>query len=420
MLLLSTTGSLVRVITGSAGTIEVAASWVDVPTPFTPSSNSTPSGDVPTSISTATTTTVVAAPGASTIRNVKDLSIANDHATTSNLITVEQFDGTDAAVRWKGTLLAQEKVAFDETGRWTLYGSDGVAKSVGVLLELVLGAVGAAAVPAPDADTLKIFARKVAGRMTPKYIGPSGVDQVFQDKLSENGFSYYSPNNGTTVGLNIGLGWTTGGTVSHPTPSSTSPAIYSQQKRTRWANVVTTTNQVLGLRTATAEKRYWRGNAAGLGGFNFHARFAIGLWPAATVRLFVGLHDSNAGWVISDTLTGNGCGFWHDTTDAASVLSFVTRDGTTATKAAITLATNLAAGQTFDAYIWSAPNGSVIGYRLVELNTGTVLVDTTTSTTIPLTTAFLGQELAMSNGTANVTVTTTAFELSGHSCQSDN
>jgi hypothetical protein len=283
-----------------------------------------------------------------------------------------------------------------------------------------LPAVAVSAVSAAAADTLKVFARKVAGRMTLKYVGPSGVDQVVQDKISENGQVLYLPNNGTAVGLNLGLAWTSGGTVSHPTPSSTAPAIYNQQKRTRWANVVTTTNQVLGLRTATAEKRFWRGNAAGLGGFNFHARFAIGLWPAATVRLFVGLNDSNAGWVISDTLTGNGCGLWHDTTEAATVLNFVTRDGTTATKAAITLGSALAAGQCYDFWMWSAPNGSAIGYKLVDLATGVVRVDTTTTTTIPLATAFLGPELAMSNGTANITVTTVAFELAGHSVQSDN
>lgn len=288
-------------------------------------------------------------------------------------------------------------------------------------LAVRLPAVTVTAESAAPTDVLKVFARRVAGRMTPRYIGPSGVDQTFQDKISENGQVFYLPNNGTTVGLNLGLGWTSGGTVSHPTPSSTAPAIYNQQKRTRWANVVTTTNQILGLRTAAAEKRFWRGNAAGLGGFNFHARFAVGLWPAATVRLFVGLNDSTAGWVASNTLTGNGCGFWHDTTEAATVLTFVTRNGTTATKStAITLTTALAAGQVFDAWIWSAPNGSVIGYRLVDLANGNVLVDTTTSTTIPLSTAFLGPELAMSNGTANITVTTTAFELMSCSIQSDN
>lgn len=287
-------------------------------------------------------------------------------------------------------------------------------------LAMRLPAVGATALTAAPADTLKIFARKVAGRMTLKYIGASGVDQAVQDKISENRNGFYLPNNGTAVGLNLGIGWTSAGTVSHPTPSSTAPAIYNQQKRTRWANIVTTTNQLLGLRTATAEKSYWRGNAAGLGGFNFHARFGIGLWPAATVRLFVGLNDSNAGWVASDTLTGNGCGLWHDTTEAATVLNFVTRNGTTATKAAITLATALAAGQCFDFWMWSAPNGSEIWYRLVELNTGTLLVDTSTTTTIPLNTAFMGPELMMSNGTANITVTTVAMEVMAHSCQSDN
>lgn len=287
-------------------------------------------------------------------------------------------------------------------------------------LVAVLPAVGATAITAAATDTLKLFARKIAGRMALKYITPSGVDRAVQDKISEDGFSSYKPNNGTTVGLNDGLAWTTAGTVSHPTPSNTAPAIYSQIKRTRWANVVTTTNQILGLRTATAEKRYWRGNAAGLGGFDFHARFAIGLWPAATARLFVGINDSNAGWVISDTLTGNGCGLWHDTTELATVLNFVTRNGTTATKAAITLGSALAAGQVYDFWMWSAPNGSVIGYKLVDIATGNTLVDTTTSTTIPLNTAFMGQELAMSNGTVNITATTTAFDLMGHSCQSDN
>lgn len=281
-------------------------------------------------------------------------------------------------------------------------------------------AVGSAAIAAASTDTLKVFARKVSGRMTPKYVGPSGVDQFFQDKISTNRNAFYLPNGGTTVGLNLGINWTTGGTVSHPTPSTTAPAIYSQQKRTRWANVVTTTNQTLGIHTVTAEKSFWRGNAAGLGGFNFHCRFAIGLWPAATVRLFVGLSDQNTSPVASDTLAGNCCGLWHDTTEAASVLNFVTRNGTTATKAAITLAANLAAGQCFDFYMWAAPNGSAVFYRLDELNTGTTLVDTSTTTTIPTNTAFMGPTLQMSNGTANTTVTTTAMEVMAFSCQSDN
>ncbi len=416
MLLLNSVTSVIRVITGSAANITSSVSYADNNAgaiTLGPPNN-------PAAIASATTTTVVAAPGSGINRNIKELHFRNTHPSVSTSLEVQKFDGTVASLLWAGTLLAGEGVTLDDEGRWWYYGADGALKEASMLTYQQLAAVGAGAVSAAQTDTLKIFARKVAGRMTLKYIGPSGVDQVVQDKISENGWSAYIPNNGTTVGLNLGLAWTSGGTVSHPTPASAAPAIYNQQKRTRWANVVTTTNQILGLRTATAEKRYWRGNAAGLGGFNFHARFAIGLWPAATVRLFVGLNDSSTGWVAADALTGSGCGLWHDTTDAATVLSFVTRDGTTATKAAITLATALAAGQCFDFNMWSAPNGGVIGYRLVEFNTGTTLVDTTTSATIPLTTAFMGQELAMSNGTANTTVATSAFELSSHSCQSDN
>lgn len=420
MKLLTTTSSVVRVTCGVAGTVRVKVSYVDTPNPFTPSSNATQTGDIPSSITSTTPTTIIAAPAASTARAVKEIELINDEVSANQSLLVEEYDGTDAIPIWEGTLLAGESVKMDELGYWNIYGTDGIVKLVGVPQVLILRAANAGDVPAADADQIKVFARKRAGRMHLKYIGPSGIDQVVQDKISENGFEVYLPNNGTTVGLNLGIAWTTGGTVSHPTPSSTSPAIYNQQKRTRWANVVTTTNQVLGLRTAVAEKRFWRGNAAGLGGWNFHARFAIGLWPAATVRLFVGLNDSTSGWVISDTLTGHGCGLWHDTTEAATVLNFVTRDGTTATKAAITLATALAAGQCFDFWMWSAPNGGSIGYALKELNTGTLLVDTTTTTTLPSTTAFMGPELAMSNGTANTVVTTTAFELAAHSCQSDN
>lgn len=283
-----------------------------------------------------------------------------------------------------------------------------------------LPATPTTAVPARATDRLGVFARKVAGRMTLKYIGPSAVDQVVQDKISENRFLVYLPNTGSTAGLALGGGWTDGGTLSHPTPSSTAPAVYSQQKRSRWANVVTTTNQLLGKHTATAEKTFWRGNAAGLGGFNMHCRFAIGLWPAATVRLYVGLNDQNTSPVASDTLAGNHIALWHDTTMAATVLNLMTRDGTTTNNVALTLPASLAAGQCYDFWLWSAPNGSVIGYRVVHINSGTVVADGTTSTNIPANTVFLGPTLQMSNGTANITVTTTAFELMGFSCQSDN
>lgn len=273
---------------------------------------------------------------------------------------------------------------------------------------------------APASNFAKMWFKSIANRATPKWMAPSGVDQILQDSIYDNNWCLYLPNNGTTVGLNYGIAWTSAGTVSHPTPATTAPAKTNQMKRTRWANVVTTTNQVLGLTTAAAEKTFWRGNAAGLGGFFFHCRFIVELWPAATVRLFVGLSDQTTNPVASDTLAGNCCGLWHDTTEAATVLNFVRRDGTTATKTAITLTEALQAGSSFDFYMYAPPNGSAINYALYDIkNDVWRAVDQAITTNLPSSTAFMGPCAAMSNGTANVTVTTTAFGCARLYCQSD-
>jgi hypothetical protein len=329
-------------------------------------------------------------------------------ANTLTRTTVLRSSNADAIVNFtSGTLL----VGIVDITRRAVYLDDQFG--------MPLPNTSTATVRAASTDSVTFFAQKIAGRMTPRYIGPNGVSQILQDKISTSKYCMYLPNNGTAVGLNYGLGWTSGGTVSHPTPSSTAPAAYSQIKRTRWANVGTNANQVLGLRTAATEKIFWRGNAAGLGGWNFHARYLIGLWPASTCRIFVGLTSSTAGLVASDALAGDLCGFWHDTTMAANRLDFVVRDNVTTTTVPITLPAAIAAGQAYDAYIWAEPNGASVFYRLENALTRGVIAEGSVSTNLPRNTIFLGPELAMSNGTANITVTTVAPEVAGFSCQSD-
>lgn len=112
MLLLSSTSDIVRVITGAAAAIKVHASYVDnaagVITP----------GRTNTSITTATTTTVVGSPAASTHRNLKHLNITNTHASASCNVKVEHFDGTTAIELMGFVLLPGENMVFNEEGRW--------------------------------------------------------------------------------------------------------------------------------------------------------------------------------------------------------------------------------------------------------------------------------------------------------------
>ena len=92
MFILDTTSKVLRLITSAAINVDVAANWADIPAAggFTP-------GNTLTKISTATTTTLVAAPAAATTRQIKSLFITNRDATNPVTINLEEFDGTNAA-----------------------------------------------------------------------------------------------------------------------------------------------------------------------------------------------------------------------------------------------------------------------------------------------------------------------------------
>jgi hypothetical protein len=123
MLLLASTSDIVRIVTSATADIEVHASYVD-----NASGTITPGRTNTASITTATTTTIVGSPGASTQRNVKHLNIFNNHAATACVVTVEHFDGTTAEVLFEVTLAANESLVFDQAGRWTVYDANGFAK----------------------------------------------------------------------------------------------------------------------------------------------------------------------------------------------------------------------------------------------------------------------------------------------------
>lgn len=113
MLNLASTSDIVRIVTSTAADIEVHASWVDL------NGTTVTAGRTNTaSITTATTTTVVASPAASTVRNVKHLNITNNHASVSCTVTVEHTDGTNPVALMAFTLLPGENMIFNAEGRW--------------------------------------------------------------------------------------------------------------------------------------------------------------------------------------------------------------------------------------------------------------------------------------------------------------
>jgi hypothetical protein len=120
MLLLTSTSDLIRVITDAAADIEVHASWVDHSAGvITPGRTNT------ASITTATTTTVLGSPAASTQRNLKHLSLTNNHASVSSNVAVEHTDGTTPVEIRAVNLAPGENLTLDDSGNWRHYDANG-------------------------------------------------------------------------------------------------------------------------------------------------------------------------------------------------------------------------------------------------------------------------------------------------------
>jgi hypothetical protein len=124
MLIQASTSDKLQVITSAAGAVKVHASWIDYA-----SGVQTPGRTNTASIATATTTDIVAAPAASTLRTTNLLSVRNTSASVTQTITVQHTDGTNVEELWIGTLAPGESVVMDRTGVWTAYANSGVIKS---------------------------------------------------------------------------------------------------------------------------------------------------------------------------------------------------------------------------------------------------------------------------------------------------
>lgn len=238
---------------------------------------------------------------------------------------------------------------------------------------------------APSAGTLRTFARSRAGRIMPHFVGPSGVDVAVQPSFFGNTIYMWLPGTGTTVAINIGTSWTarnagTGAAQAHPAKASTN-ALTSLTRATFGTGTTATGSS--GIQSAATVA--WRGNAANLGGFFFHARFGVETHEAA-MRYLVGLSALNAALAGEPSAQANTIGIGKDSTDSNWFL--IARDGSAVTKTPTGLA--VTAGVILDFMMFAPPNGSNVTCRLVNAVDGTVYVDNVALTAnLPVATTFL-------------------------------
>jgi hypothetical protein len=278
-------------------------------------------------------------------------------------------------------------------------GTGKLIQTSGILLtdanEMLFPAVASPA--APSAGNLHRFAQNVGGRILPAFRGPTGLDRAIQPFLGRGRVSRWAPAGGnTTIGLD-GVGTTVAsGTATARVPTPT--RLFTSVRRLGYVSAAVagsscgaiTHNQLV----------FWRGNAAGLGGF--HALFIFGVSDAAAVadaRLFAGLYSSAAaiGNVNPSTLlnlVGVGCD------NGQTTLRIMTNDGAgaaTAIDLGANFPSNTLSTDMYELALYAPPNGASIDYRVTRLNTGDVATGSL-ATDLPVNTQFLCPQVWRNNG----------------------
>lgn len=111
-------GDTLQIVTGSAADIEVFASYAETDYPATPSSNVLVERIILASITGAATTTILAGPSGAKRRNVKHITVTNNHASVSCQVGIQITDATNTVELRDVTLLPGENLAMTEGGEW--------------------------------------------------------------------------------------------------------------------------------------------------------------------------------------------------------------------------------------------------------------------------------------------------------------
>jgi hypothetical protein len=248
---------------------------------------------------------------------------------------------------------------------------------------------------APAAGNMKLYSKSIAGRLLPKIIGPSGIDTVLQVGLHGNAVLMIAPASGTTAPTAWGGTLTTAATMSAPqTIASANPWQATWRKRFQTS---TTAGNATGMRTAYVQ--WFRGNAAGFGGFFFRAQLGMNINLAGGQK-FVGLCASTGALAGEPSALLNMCGMGYDSGDSSAANWFFMRNDGSGTATKFDLGANAVRNTThgFDLIMYMPPNGTDLFVRIVNIHSGVTVLDTSYNTDLPAVNVGMAFKAEVRNG----------------------
>lgn len=260
---------------------------------------------------------------------------------------------------------------------------------------------------APAAGTGRLYAKAVADRIVPKWIGPGGIDYILQGHLGSNNIRAWrggATTSATTFSSVIGTMPYAGASPTAPTVPALAPTNLLAQINRSTISTSNTAGTIAYIRSTRAE--VWRGNATGLGGFFVVARFALSGTLRAGLRCFAGLVDVTANPTNINPITTASPGGIGLATDASTGNWKLVNNITGTARTSFDLGASFPIDNTspMELILFSAPNGSVVSWRVTNLQTG-AQTNGTLSANIPASTTFLSPSIWVTNNTTGAAQT---------------
>jgi hypothetical protein len=194
--------------------------------------------------------------------------------------------GGSGDVSGPASALGNAIARFDGTTGKLLKGSDVLIGDDG---GLSLPAV--AAPSAPAGDRVGLFGRRIAGRMMPAFIGPSGLDSALQPLLARNSAVLWLAHGNGTAASSWGATFAATGTATARNVATGN--LFQRMKRVGYPTAATA-GSTSGLRISAAQYTLGTGpdgDGIALGGFTMICRFGLQA-VSPGFRFFVGMHNS--------------------------------------------------------------------------------------------------------------------------------
>lgn len=257
---------------------------------------------------------------------------------------------------------------------------------------------------APAAGTGRMYAKSIANRMMPKWIGPSGFDYPLQSSIGHNRIQQWQAGGGSTTITALGAtALTTAGTVTAKSTAVTN--IYTAIQSTEWLVTTAATTAVASFRHATAQYRVGTNNVSLPGGFYFSCRWGPATGVATTThRAFCGMGSSAAPTDVQPSTLTNSVGMGWDSADT----NIQIMHGSTGASTKIDLGASFpvpTADRTkmYELVLFSPMSTTQsVGYRVTDLGTG-AQVSGLITTNMPSNTTYLAPRAYCSvGGTSSV------------------